>query len=129
MVDSDLDLDIYGRGLMIDDQRYKGPLCYKFMGLLPYEYSIAIENVAERNFITEKFVDCVLCNTVPIYCGAPNIAEVYDSSFIRVLDLNREDKINDIKRIIAVAAPRSAENKSIYFNQFNLYNKLKELLS
>ena len=125
---SDLDIDIYGRRLKIDDQRFKGPLDYKFMGILPYEYSIAIENSEEKNYITEKFVDCVLCNTIPIYHGAPNITEVYDPRFIRELNLDSPAVIDDLKTIIAEPAPRSSVNKYIYFNKYNLYTKLKEII-
>ena len=128
ILNSDLEIDIYGRRLNIDDQRFKGPLDYKFMGLLPYEYSLAIENAEEKNLISEKFVDCILCNTIPIYYGAPNIDEVYDKRFIRHIDLDSKSIVEDIKKIIAEPAPRSTVNKSIYFNNFNLYNKLKELI-
>lgn len=125
---SDLDIDIYGRRLVIDDQRFKGPLDYKFMGLLPYEYSIAIENSEEKNYITEKFVDCVLCNTIPIYHGAPNVCEVYDKRFIRHISLDSPSVIEDLKKIISIPAPRSTVNKSIYFNKYNLYAKLKDVI-
>jgi len=125
---SDLDIDIYGKRLSIDDKRFKGPLDYKFMGLLPYEYSIAIENSREKNYISEKFVDCVLCNTVPIYYGAPNIAEIYDDRFFKEIDLDSPSVIDDIKQIITEPAPRSTVNKRIYFNKFNLYTKLKDVI-
>jgi len=125
---SDLDIDIYGRRLSIDDRRFKGPLDYKFMGLLPYEYAIAIENSVEKNYITEKFVDCVLCNTIPIYYGAPNISDVYDQRFIRQIDVDSATIIEDIKTIIAEPAHHSAVNKAIYFKQFNLYTKLKDVI-
>ncbi|MGY0036916.1 glycosyltransferase family 10 domain-containing protein [Pedobacter sp. NJ-S-72] len=82
ILNSDFDIDIYGRGLSIRDSRYKGEIKYKHEGLLPYEYSIAMENSNEKNYITEKFVDCVLCNTTPIYNGAPNLTDVYDSRYI-----------------------------------------------
>jgi len=125
---SDLDIDIYGWGLSIEDPRYKGYIDYKFTGLLPYEYSIAIENSAEKNYITEKFVDCVLCNTVPIYHGAPNISEVYDERYFRTIDLDSPTVIEDIKGIIASPAPFSTVNKAIYFDDRNLYKLLKTII-
>jgi hypothetical protein len=128
ILESDLDIDIYGRGLNINDQRYKGSLIYKHKGLLPYEYSIAIENSVEKNLITEKFVDCALCSTIPIYYGAPNISEVYDDRFIRKINLYSDSVIDDIKKIIADPAPLSTVNKAIYFKRFNLYTELKGIL-
>jgi hypothetical protein len=128
ILNSDFEIDIYGRGLNIQDRRYKGELKYKYEGLLPYEYSIAIENSNEKNYITEKFVDCVLCNTIPIYNGAPNIAEVYDPGYYRTIDLDSPTIIQDLKKIIVSPAPISSINKEIYFKQYNLYTKLKEII-
>jgi hypothetical protein len=125
---SDLDIDIYGWRLSIDDKRFKGYVDYKFTALLPYEYSIAIENSEEKNYITEKFVDCVLCNTIPIYHGAPNISEVYNEQYFRKIDLDSPAVIDDIKQIIAEPAPFNTVNKAIYFNEYNLYRKLKEII-
>lgn len=128
ILQSDLDIDIYGRGFTIPDPRYKGQLEYKHTGLLPYEYSIAIENSNEKNYISEKFVDCVLCNTIPIYNGAPNVGEVYDERYLRKIDLDSPSVIDDIKAIIAQPAPPSTVNKDIYFEKYNLYTKLKEVI-
>ena len=125
---SDLDMDIYGRGLDISDPRYKGPLVNKHSGLIPYEYSIAIENSNERNYVSEKFIDCVLCNTTPIYNGAPNIKEIYDERYFRTIDLDSPTIIEDIRNIIREPAPGSLVNKEIYQNKFNLYTKLKEIV-
>jgi len=128
ILDSDLDIDIYGKRLEIEDRRFRGWLEHKFTGLLPYEYSIAIENSNEWNYVTEKFVDCALCRTIPIYNGAPNIADIYDERYIRTIDLDSPDIIGDIKKIIKEPAPLSTRNKDIYFNHYNLYTKLKEII-
>jgi hypothetical protein len=128
ILDSDLDIDIYGRGLQLKDERYKGQIEYKYIGLIPYEYSIAVENCNEKNYITEKFADCLLCNTVPIYNGAPNIADVYDDRYFKTIDLDSPTIIDDIRKIISVPAPGTIVNRDIYFNQLNLYSKLKEII-
>ncbi|AMP97827.1 hypothetical protein AY601_0886 [Pedobacter cryoconitis] len=128
ILDSDLDIDIYGKRLEIEDRRFRGWLEHKFTGLLPYEYSIAIENSNEWNYVTEKFVDCALCRTIPIYNGAPNIADIYDERYFRTIDLDSPDIIGDIKKIIKEPAPLSTRNKDIYFNHYNLYTKLKEII-
>ncbi|MBB5646257.1 glycosyltransferase family 10 domain-containing protein [Pedobacter cryoconitis] len=128
ILDSDLDIDIYGKRLETEDRRFRGWLEHKFTGLLPYEYSIAIENSNEWNYVTEKFVDCALCRTIPIYNGAPNIADIYDERYIRLIDLDSPTIIEDIKKIIKEPAPLSTRNKDIYFNHYNLYTKLKEII-
>ncbi len=130
ILNSDLDIDIYGRGFDLSDERYKGALQYKYTGLLPYEYSIAIENSNEKNYITEKFVDCAICDTIPIYCGAPNIAQVYNEKYFRSLDLDSPKIIDDIKEMIKLPAPKQDmdSNKNRYFQQRNLYTLIKDII-
>lgn len=95
---TDLPIDIYGRDLNIFDKRYKGQLTDKFDGLRDYQYSIAIENTCERNYVTEKFIDCILNLTVPIYLGAPNIQELFlPNSFI---NLNVKEPIKQLSEIL-----------------------------
>lgn len=65
------DVEVMGGG-------YK-PFEKKSDGLAPYRYSVVIENVRERNYFTEKIVDAVLCRTVPIYWGCPNIGDFMDT--------------------------------------------------
>jgi hypothetical protein len=79
VLDSDLDIDIYGRGHgCILDQRFKGELIDKYDGLLPYQFTIAIENCREKNYVSEKFYDPINCATIPIYWGAPNVEDFMD---------------------------------------------------
>ena len=42
------------------------------------QFHICIENSAQKNYFTEKLVDCFLTKTVPIYCGCDNIGEFFD---------------------------------------------------
>ncbi|MDO5756177.1 MAG: glycosyltransferase family 10 [Rhodobacterales bacterium] len=65
-------LDVMGGG-------YK-PFGPKSEGLAPYRFSVVIENVRERNYFTEKLIDAILCGTVPIYWGCPNIGDFIDTS-------------------------------------------------
>jgi hypothetical protein len=50
----------------------------KSEGLAAYRYSVVIENSQEENYFTEKLVDAMLCKTVPIYWGCPNIGDYFD---------------------------------------------------
>ncbi|MBZ8117444.1 hypothetical protein KUD11_02165 [Roseovarius sp. LXJ103] len=69
---SDVDMDALGRGY--------NALADKSEALAPYRFSVVIENIQERNYFTEKLVDAILCRTVPIYWGCPNIADFFDTS-------------------------------------------------
>jgi hypothetical protein len=66
----DYDIDVLGRG-------YK-PFEHKQEGLLPYTYSVIIENVQEPDYFTEKLLDCLICGTIPIYWGASNISHYFN---------------------------------------------------
>jgi len=66
-----VDAGVMGRG-------YR-PFEPKSQGLAPYRYSVVIENAREPNYFTEKLVDALLCRTVPIYWGAPNIGDFFDT--------------------------------------------------
>lgn len=129
---SDLDIDIFGKGLNINDSRYKGQVENKFTGLLPYKYSIAIENSNEKNYLTEKFIDCFLSNTTPIYNGAPNVNDIYSDKSYKLLDLESPTIINDIKNIIEsdnkFASFYNKENKDRYFSEYNIHEQLKKIL-
>ncbi|QBF30922.1 glycosyltransferase family 10 domain-containing protein [Thalassococcus sp. S3] len=67
----DLDVDVMGRGYT--------PFERKADGLAPYRFSVVIENVRERNYFSEKLVDAVLCGTVPIYWGCPNLSDFVET--------------------------------------------------
>ncbi|WP_181893023.1 glycosyltransferase family 10 domain-containing protein [Falsiruegeria mediterranea] len=72
--DTDQDVQIMGRGYTPFDEKSEG--------LAPYRYSVVIENVQEDNYFSEKLLDAVFCNTVPIYWGCPNIERFVDPTGI-----------------------------------------------
>jgi len=57
----------------------------KAEGLLPYRYSIAIENTSIPYYFTEKITDCFLTYTIPLYFGCKNIGRFFpEKSFIPI---------------------------------------------
>lgn len=66
------DVDVMGGGY----QRFD----VKADGLARYRFSVVIENSREENYFTEKIIDALLCRTVPIYWGCPNIGDYFDTS-------------------------------------------------
>lgn len=60
---------ILGRGYQAFEQKSEG--------LAPYRYSVVIENVREPNYFSEKLIDAILCETVPLYWGCPNIEDFF----------------------------------------------------
>ena len=41
-------------------------------------FSVVIENIRAQGYFSEKLVDALLCETVPIYWGAPDVADYFD---------------------------------------------------
>jgi hypothetical protein len=55
----------------------------KFLGesknpLFDSQFHICIENSKQKNFFTEKLVDCLVTKTIPIYWGCANIEKFFD---------------------------------------------------
>ncbi len=76
-------IDIFGRG--INDFGDKWDV------LAPYKYSIAIENSAEVDNMTEKIGDCYTTLTFPFYYGCPNIDRYYDKDSYQLIDIDDFD--------------------------------------
>jgi hypothetical protein len=90
--------DVLGRG-------YE-PFERKSDGLAPYRFSVVIENVRERNYFTEKLIDAILCRTVPIYWGCPNIADLMDTSGMVICE-----SFDDLQQAIRAVSPDLYEEK------------------
>ena len=56
--------------------------------LIPYKYSIALENSFVPNYFTEKIGDCFACLTMPIYWGCPNITDFFPTESMILIDQN-----------------------------------------
>jgi len=73
----------YGRGRL--------PIEKKEEALDSYMYSLAIENDSTPGYVTEKFIDCILRETVPIYFGATDISSYFPKeSYIMLTDLESD---------------------------------------
>lgn len=54
---------------------FKGPCDDKHELLGRYKFTIAYENTAYPGYVTEKVIDAMVAGSVPVYMGAPDIAE------------------------------------------------------
>lgn len=95
--------EVLGRG-------YK-PFANKKDGLAPYMYSIVIENCQEVDYFTEKIIDCFMCRTIPIYWGANNIDNYFDSRGIL-----RFQTINELQSILKIISAQDYTLKSDAIN-------------
>jgi len=70
-------LDLFGRGFReIQD---------KEEALNDYMFSVAVENASYCSYFTEKILDCFATGTIPVYHGAPDIAEYFNKDGIITL--------------------------------------------
>jgi len=75
---------------------YKGALEDKADGLMDYKYTFNAENYREDNYITEKLLDGILCETLTFYDGAPNAAEHIDPRCFIPIDLKKPGEALEI---------------------------------
>jgi hypothetical protein len=93
-----------------------------------YKFCIAIENQFTKNWITEKFYDSILNNTIPIYYGCTNIKEIFpENGYILIEDIHDfESVLSQIQEIEKNAdkiynelMPNLLKIKERYFSEFN----------
>ncbi len=128
ILNSNLDIDIYGRGLekfFGSHKKIKGEVEHKINALKDYQFSIAIENTNENGYFTEKLGDCILTDTTPIYMGCPNIQDYFSNIHILNLD-NSLEQIEEIlnKNLIL----DQTENKKLFEFKYNFYNQIVQLI-
>ena len=104
MKETDCDASVMGRG-------YR-PFDNKSDGLAPYRYSVVIENVRERSYFTEKLIDALLCKTVPVYWGAPDIADFFNERGMILCDT-----LDDLKRAVVDLSEADYESRLDYIRQ------------
>jgi hypothetical protein len=66
-------VDVYGRGWPKTLPNYRGVCMSKADVLRRYRYALVFENQRQPGYVTEKFLDCLLDGTVPIYWGDPTL--------------------------------------------------------
>jgi hypothetical protein len=98
-------VEIYGRGcknlseLYPNNSRLKGEFkCPKEM-LEEYEYHIAIENFVSPDYFSEKLMDPLICNTIPIYLGCKNHKKYFNDMIIELTG-ERDKDIATIKYLL-----------------------------
>ena len=58
-----------------------------------FQFSLVIENSRQTNYFTEKLCDCLYTKTIPVYYGAPNISEYFDTTGWLILDSESVDTL------------------------------------
>lgn len=115
-----VDIDIYGRNIDYNPSKNQfGSLKLKYTSLIDYKFSICIENSFENGYVSEKLYDCFMCNTVPIYCGAPNIFDIFSERNII--------KVSNVQEILDVVT--KIKYKEIKYEDFNTEDAKRKYLT
>lgn len=120
------EMDFYGRGFK--------PLNYnkycKFNGLIDYKYSIACENCSIPNYFTEKFIDCLLCWTKPIYWGCSNIEEYFPKGSYVLVDIDNPNATSYILEEIQKPVDYDIlkEARDLVLNKYNVWPAVERVL-
>ena len=132
---NNLPVDIYGRGWQSNGRQIKGicPDDKKINALINYQFSIGIENSREKNYISEKFFDNLLVNTVPLYYGCPNVEDIYNKNSFIHIDLNNIDKTLQILENLLNLKYKGYvdllyESKLNYVNNHNLITEIIKII-
>ncbi len=125
-------IDFYGWG---NSENLKPFVGKKGETIKDYKFSLTIENSHEKYYISEKFYDCILTNTVPIYYGCSNIKDYWPENGYFLLDNITDhqyvlDKLNWIyenrNELYEQMLPEILKMKKRYFEEFNLLKKIKK---
>lgn len=113
--------DLYGRGWSQPtsgadratqeaiDRSYRGeiPPLDKVNVLGGYRFSLCFENTAFPGYITEKIFDCLVAGNIPVYLGAPDIADhIPREAFI---DFRRFQNHSDLQKYLVNMSESEAD--------------------
>jgi len=95
--------------------------------LSEYKFTIAFENYVYPGYQTEKLYDAMLVNSIPVYCGDPNIGEIFNTaSFINVSELVRPHNSATVKWLQRVSQPDFKDMRPSFYH--NPAQRLKRKL-
>ena len=92
-------IDIYNSDNNHGFKNYKGsvsPHIDKSKGMIEYKYYFMIENNYEKDFITEKLWEPILCESLCFYYGCPNVSDYINPLAYIELDINDFEKSYNI---------------------------------
>ena len=118
---SKLPVDIYGKGCRyytgIKDKRIKGEFKKK-EPYLSYIYHIAIENYKTPHYFSEKIINTLLCETIPVYLGCKAIDTYFPDQVVHLTE-NIEKDMQLLREI--------CENPEKYKKKINVDNVKKQI--
>jgi len=104
----------------------------KISGLLPFKYSLCMENSQQNNYFTEKFTDAIVCWSIPIYWGCPNISEYFPNDSYHYIDITQPDAPEQLIKIISQPITRDniialIHARNLIFSEYNIWSTVRML--
>lgn len=133
------DLIVWGT-LQPIQNNFKGEIWNKLAVLKDYRFQLVFENTIQKNYLSEKFWDCILTDTVPVYFGCKNVDDYIEKdTFINLTSyIDNLDEISErIKEILDDAPnlynrylPKIRNLKKSFKEDktFNLWEKIKHTI-
>ena len=84
-------------------------------------FSIAIENDCYKTYFTEKITDCFAVGTIPVYLGAPDIGEHFNTNGIIIMNKNFD--INSLTKELYYSKIEAVKDN---FNRVLQYDVLED---
>jgi hypothetical protein len=129
------DIDVWGTYQPDNGKNLHGEAWNKLIALKEFKFSLCFENTIQKNYISEKFWDAVLIDTVPIYIGCDNINEyIPEDCFINLKTFEYDLVSEKIKYILDNSddlyksyLPKLKELKKRFKTDkvFNLWERIK----
>ena len=105
----------------------------KYVGHKEYRYSLCFENSHIDNYFSEKFTDCLLSWTIPIYWGCTNIGKYFPKDCYYEIDIFDEKSMETVIEIINkpiteknIEALRQA--RELILNRYNIWATADNLI-
>lgn len=105
----------------------------KYVGHKDYKYSLCFENTSTDNYFSEKFTDCILSWTIPIYWGCKNIDKYFPKDCyhnIDIFDENSYEKVIEIinKPITQKNIDALKEARKLILNKYNIWSTIENII-
>lgn len=118
-------IDIYGK---INDNIL--PSRDKKDGLIPYRYTLSIENGNTDYYFSEKIVDALICETLPLYNGCLDISRFFPDGSYYQIDINSSNIIDEIGEVTknsdlyekSISSIKNA--KRLCLEKYNIWNTI-----
>lgn len=127
------DFDLYGYGWEKFESSeplltYRGPIESKAEVLPKYKFAVCYENNCDQpGYITEKIFDCLRLDCVPIYWGAPNIADYVDQACF--IDRREFESHEELEEYITNISSEEYEKFRVAKRNYLFTDKFRQFLS